>query len=79
MEQCLGSYQKGNKVYPEDLFDPGTYLDTVTGDVWEKREDGKWTVNGMPHKPFPHSLVPEQVDPDNPSERRLRNSKGYCE
>lgn len=45
---------------PEDLLWPGTYIDTVTGDIWEKHEDGKWFVNGMPHKPFPLSLVPEQ-------------------
>jgi hypothetical protein len=86
MEQCLGDYQ-GDKMYPEDLFDPGTYVDTATGDIWEKRSDETWTVNGMPHKPFPHSLVPE---PDtmveshsefrsNPMNRELRDKEGYCE
>lgn len=66
-------------MHPEDLFDPGVYVDTVTGDIWEKLFSGKWTVNGMPHKPFPHSLVPEQGNPDNPSERTLRDMDGYNE
>lgn len=74
----LARHAKGTIVYPEDLFEPGTYIDSASGDIWEKKGD-KWTVNGMQHKPFPHSLVPEQDDIDNPSERRLRNSKGYCE
>ena len=46
-------------MHPEDLFDPGVYIDTATGDIWEKKFSGDWTVNGLPHKPFPHSLVPE--------------------
>ncbi len=49
-------------MYPEDMLDPGDYVDSVTGDIWEKHEDGKWFVNGIPHKPFPHSLVPEQKE-----------------
>lgn len=59
-------------MHPEDLFDPGTYVDSASGDIWEKRSNGKWYVNGLLHKPFPHALVPEQ-DVDNPSERRLRD------
>lgn len=46
-------------MHAEDLIDPGDYLDPETGDIWEKRRNGKWYVNGVLHKPFPHSLVPE--------------------
>lgn len=66
-------------MYPEDLFYPGTYVDTVTGDIWEKHENGQWYVNGALHKPFPHSLAPEPVEGDNPSERQLRDKNGYTE
>ena len=66
-------------MYAEDLLDPGEYLDIVTGDIWEKREDGKWFVNGIPHKPFPLSLAPVQDHSDNPSTRRLRDKDGYEE
>lgn len=74
-------------MHPEDLFDPGVYVDTVTGDVWERRSNGKWYVNGLLHKPFPHSLVPEQDEiveshvefRDNPQKRELRDTEGYCE
>jgi len=45
---------------PEDMWGPGSYVDTATGDIWEKTEDGKWYVNGRPHVPFPHSLRSEQ-------------------
>jgi len=48
-------------MHPEDLPDPGTYVDPETGDIWEKYFSGKWYVNGMLHKPFPHSLTPEQT------------------
>lgn len=70
-------------MHPEDLFDPGTYIDTVTGDVWQKDEYGGWTVNGVRHKPFPHSLVVE-TDEDlghtsNPKDRKYRDTKGYSE
>jgi hypothetical protein len=64
---------------PEDLIDPGTYIDPLTGDVWEKRENGKWYVNGLLHKPFPLNLVPEQEVEDTPQDRRLRDIDGYCE
>ena len=64
---------------PEDLIDPGTYIDPLTGDIWEKRENGKWYVNGLLHKPFPSSLVPEQEVEDTPQDRRLRDIDGYCE
>ena len=66
-------------MHPEDLFDPGTYVDSTTGDIWEKDEWGSWKVNGMPHKPFPLSLVPEQNDEDTPKDRRLRDINGYSE
>ena len=45
---------------PEELIAPGIYEDAATGDIWEKSEAGNWRVNGMPHKPFPVSLVPIQ-------------------
>lgn len=71
-------------MHPEDLFDPGTYVDSTNGDIWEKRSNNKWYVNGMLHKPFPHSLVPEQeshVEPhdETPARRKLRDKEGYCE
>lgn len=47
-------------MHPEDLPDPGTYVDPETGDIWEKSKSGKWHVDGLLHKPFPHSLTPEQ-------------------
>lgn len=47
-------------MHPEDMLEPGTYIDVATGDIWEKHEDGKWFVNGVRHKPFPWSLAPEQ-------------------
>lgn len=65
-------------MYPEDLFDPGSYVDAATGDIWEKRSNGSWTVNGMPHKPFPHSLVPEQGDPITESHEEFRKRRD-CE
>lgn len=46
---------------PEELIAPGMYTDAATGDIWEKSEEGNWRVNGMPHKPFPVSLVPVQT------------------
>jgi hypothetical protein len=67
-------------MHAEDLYDQGTYIDSETGDVWEKRENGKWYVNGLLHKPFPHSLVTEQQhEEDAPQDRRLRDFNGYCE
>lgn len=66
-------------MYAEDLLDPGTYIDTATGDIWEKKENGKWFVNGVPHKPFPLSLIPEQDVEDTPKDRRLRDLDGYSE
>jgi len=71
-------------MYPEDLFDPGTYVDSATGDIWEKRTNGNWYVNGLLHKPFPHSLVPEAdaiIEPhdETPASRKLRDKEGYCE
>lgn len=47
-------------MHPEDMLDPGVYIDAATGDIWEKYFSGKWYVNGVPHKPFPISLVPDQ-------------------
>lgn len=57
------------RVYAEDMYRPGSYTDTLTGDIWEKNATtGKWTVNGMPHKPLPHSLTPEPpTGLDNPT------------
>ena len=54
-------------MHPEDLPDPGTYVDPETGDIWEKLFSGKWYVNGMLHKPFPHSLTPEQHERNHPA------------
>ena len=54
-------------MHPEDLPDPGTYVDPETGDIWEKHFSGKWYVNGMLHKPFPHSLTPEQFERHTPA------------
>jgi hypothetical protein len=66
-------------MHPEDLPDPGVYIDPVTGDIWEKHFSGKWYVNGLLHKPFPDQLVPEQQHEDSPQDRRLRDIDGYCE
>lgn len=55
-------------MYAEDMLDPGTYVDSATGDIWEKsRFSGKWYVNGVPHMPFPLSLVPEQRQRTQPA------------
>lgn len=66
-------------MFDEDFPDPGTYIDPTTGDIWEKRLNGKWYVNGLLHKPFPVTLVPEQQHEDTPQDRRLRDVDGYCE
>jgi hypothetical protein len=82
MSECPDDYQGGD-MHPEDLFDPGTYIDTVTGDVWQKDAYGGWTVNGVRHKPFPHSLVVETDEAlghtANPKDRTLRDTEGYTE
>lgn len=41
----------------EDWYESGEYVDTRTGDVWERWENGQWRVNGMPHKVFPTNLT----------------------
>lgn len=64
---------------PEDLPDPGTYIDPLTGDIWKKYQNGQWYVNGLLHKPFPITLVPEQYHEDSPQDRRLRDTNGYSE
>lgn len=74
------TYRKeGEIMHPEDLFQSGSYVDSATGDIWEKDEWGCWRVNGLIHRPFPHSLVPEVGIPDGPQGRKLRDMTGYCE
>ena len=54
-------------MHPEDLPDPGTYVDPETGDIWEKYSSGNWYVNGVLHRPFPHALTPEPRVPNAPA------------
>lgn len=44
----------------EDWYIPGEYIAVTTGDIWERRENGKWYVNGMLHTVFPYALNPVQ-------------------
>jgi hypothetical protein len=65
-------------MHPEDMIESGTYEDAATGDIWTKTTAGNWFVNGIPHKPFPHSLVPEQRRRNTPAvsiEDAIRMSK----
>lgn len=44
----------------EQWYATGEYVAVKTGDIWERRENGRWYVNGMPHTVFPYELNPVQ-------------------